>query len=52
MEWIKDSLGHSCVGKGVARLRVIPIVGVFIACVFIGRLQMQDDLSLTDGNVK
>ena len=38
VEWIEDSVGHPYFWKGVARHSVAPIIGVFIACVVVGRL--------------
>ena len=41
-QWIEDSVGHSYFWKGIVRHSLIPIVGVFIACVVVGKLQFQD----------
>jgi len=40
-EWIQDSIGHSYFWKGIAGQSAIPVLGVFVACVFVGRLNGQ-----------
>jgi len=44
MEWVKDSAGHAYFWKGVAKQSMAPVLGVFIACIFVGRLNGQDSL--------
>jgi len=38
-EWVAESIGYSYFWRGVAEDSIVPILGVFIACVFMGRLQ-------------
>lgn len=38
-QWVLGSIGYSFFWKGVAENSLVPIVGVFVACVFVGRLQ-------------
>jgi hypothetical protein len=40
-EWVAESIGYSYFWRGVAKDSIVPILGVFIACVFVGRLQMR-----------
>jgi hypothetical protein len=37
LDWIQDSVLHSYFWRGVARQSMVPVLGVFIACVFVGR---------------
>ena len=41
MEWVQDSIGHAYFWEGVAKQSMVPVLGVFIACVFVGRLNGQ-----------
>jgi hypothetical protein len=38
-QWVLESIGTSFFWKGVAEDSLVPILGVFIACVIVGRLQ-------------
>jgi hypothetical protein len=38
-QWVLGSIGYSFFWKGVAENSLVPIVGVFVACVFVGRLR-------------
>jgi hypothetical protein len=39
VQWVEESISYSYFWTGVARDSVAPILGVFIACIFIGILQ-------------
>jgi hypothetical protein len=40
-QWLLESLGHSYFWMGVADNSIAPILGVFVACTLVGRLQMR-----------
>ncbi len=53
MQWLEDSIRYSYFWKAVARHSVIPTVGIFVACVFLVRLEKQDgNSSLRDQDTK
>ena len=39
MQWLRDSIGHSYFWKGLAKNSLVPIVGVFFACICFGGLE-------------
>jgi len=40
-QWLEDSIGYAFFWKDVAGHCVIPVLGVFMACIWIGRMQAQ-----------
>jgi hypothetical protein len=38
-QWLLESVGHSFFWMGVADNSIVPILGVFVGCVLVGRLQ-------------
>jgi hypothetical protein len=40
-QWVMESIGYSFFWKSVAGNSLLPILGVFVACVIVGRFQIQ-----------
>jgi hypothetical protein len=38
-QWVVGSMGYSFFWKGVAENSLVPIIGVFVACMILGKLQ-------------